>query len=157
MPHKIFVFPSMDPDNFSKYSYYYGFYVKVRGFKVFVPLISIKKLKADEIEFFKRITKSRIKSLGEIINTNEFIDLLKILNIEVLRKYSLADGIVFHIFDNETKQNFYAYLDNKGMLIDTNICVSWQGDISLIDLIMLVRREGEVVIYDPREYEWFRE
>jgi len=139
---RIYVYPSYEAEEPITNAYALGFVLKGVRTPVFVPLIVLRYLEEKEAEALLGIAKVRE------INIDEIIEFLKSLGIQA-KVRSLVEGIVVDL-DDPIVGCYQVLVDEKGRVIDTNVCIEAETHLYLPELVFLIRQQGNVYIYSKR-------
>ncbi|WP_456328549.1 hypothetical protein [Archaeoglobus sp.] len=140
---RIYVYPSYEAEEPITNAYVLGFTLKCIRMPVFVPLIVLRYLEEREVEVLLGIVKVRE------IDIDEMIEFLRSLGIQVEVR-SLVEGIVVDL-DDPIVGCYQVSVDERGRVIDTNVCIDMEAQLFLPELVFLIRQQGSIYIY-PRKW-----
>jgi hypothetical protein len=140
---KIYVYPSYEAEEPITNAYALGFVLKGIRMPVFVPLVALRYLEEKEVEALLGIARVRELSIDRMI---EFVRSLGI-RVEIR---SLVEGIVVEL-DDPIVGSYQVLVDEKGRVLDTNVCIEAETQLFLSEIVLLIRQQGDVYIY-PRKW-----
>jgi len=140
---KIYVYPSYEPEEAISDAYAAGIVLKGARKPVFVPLIMLKHL--TEEEALALLGVSRVKDL----TVGRMVDFLRRLGIRAETR-NLVDAIVVDVYDPAIDERYQVLVDDKGKVLDTNVCVETDAQMYLPELVLLIRDRGDVFVYSTR-------
>ncbi|HDH44914.1 MAG TPA: hypothetical protein ENG66_05950 [Thermococcus sp.] len=140
---KIYVYPSYEGEDPLDNVLAMGIVLKGVRNPVFVPLISLKHL--DEKEAQALLGISRAKAL----TIERMVEFLRSIGIEAQTR-NLVEGIVVDIYDPEIDERYQVLVDDKGRVLDTNVCIEAETQLYLPEIVLLIRQRGEIFVYSRR-------
>ncbi len=145
---KQFVFPSTEVEQLPSNCLAIGMELSVRN-GVFLPLAIVRKFTSDELRVLKTVTT--IKE----INSDQLISILEQLNVEVVQHHPVSStDLMLKIHDRELQQQYWVFVDERFIVKDANICVEFFSDLTLVELIFLVREQGHVFLFEENAFHW---
>jgi hypothetical protein len=140
---RIYVYPSYEAEEPITNAYALGFVLKGIRVPVFVPLVALRYLEEKDVEALLGIAKVKELSIDRII---EFVRSLGI-RVEVR---SLVEGIVVEL-DDPIVGSYQVLVDEKGRVLDTNVCIEIETQLFLPEIVLLIRQQGDIYVY-PRKW-----
>jgi len=139
----IYIYPSYEAEKPITNAYALGFVLKGIRTPVFVPLIALRYLEKKEIEALLGVVRV------EELNIDKMIEFARHLGIRA-RVRNLVDGFVVDL-DDPIVGSYQVLVDEKGRVIDTNVCIEAETQLFLPEIILLIRQQENVYIY-PRKW-----
>jgi hypothetical protein len=140
---KIYVYPSCEPEDTISDAYAAGIVLKGARKPVFVPLIMLKYL--TEEEALALLGVSKVKDL----TVDRMLAFLRRLGIQAETR-NLVDAIVVDVYDPVIDERYQVLVDDKGRVLDTNVCIETDAQMYLPELVLLIRDRGDVFVYSRR-------
>jgi hypothetical protein len=140
---KIYVYPSYEPEETITNAYAMGITLKGTRRPVFVPLVALKPLTEEEAAALLGVSK--VKDF----NIDRLLSFLRSLNIQVEHR-NLVDTIVVDIYDPVIDERYQVLINDKGKVLDTNVCIETDVQMYLPELVLLIRDRGDVFVYSRR-------
>ncbi len=144
IPKRVFIYPNSEPEpRFLGLAY--GVLVKQNN--TFLPVFFYAPVREEDIKGLERIIERRQTERRGRVNLDEILRIFAEMGFSFER--FLADGEVrLRVKDEERSLQYDVVIDPESMrVIKTNVCI--EGDLSLVDLLLLVRSRYDTYIYDP--------
>ena len=139
---RIYVYPSYEAEEPLTNVYALGFVLKGVRKLVFVPLMALRYLSGEEAQALLGVAK--VKEL----TINKMIEFVRSLGIQAEVR-NLVERIVVDLEDPIVGR-YQVLVDEKGRVLDTNVCIEAETQLYLPEVVLLIRQQGDVYIYPRR-------
>jgi len=139
---RIYIYPSYDAEEPLVNVYALGIVLKGIRKQVFVPLIALRYLSEEEVQALLGVVK--VKEL----TVNRMIEFVRSLGIQTEVR-NLIEGIVVDL-DDPIVGRYQVLVNEKGKVLDTNVCIEVEAQLYLSEIVLLIRQQGDVHIYPRR-------
>jgi len=139
---RIYIYPSYDAEEPLANVYALGIVLKGIRKQVFVPLVALRYLSEEEVQALLGVVK--VKEL----TVNRMIEFVRSLGIQTEVR-NLIEGIVVDL-DDPIVGRYQVLVNEKGKVLDTNVCIEVETQLYLSEIVLLIRQQGDVHIYPRR-------
>ena len=140
---KIYVYPSSEGEDPLDNVYAMGVILKGVRNPVFVPLISLGYVTESEAQALLGVSRVRDLTLDRMV------EFLRSIGIDVTTR-NLVDGVVVDIYDPQIDRRYQVLVDDRGRVLDTNVCIESDVQLYLPEIVLLIRRRGGVFVFSRR-------
>ncbi|MFX0095219.1 MAG: hypothetical protein ACFFBD_26025 [Candidatus Hodarchaeota archaeon] len=150
LPKKIFVYPDNTPDIVKTDRISIGVRIPTRK-PLYLPVADLRLLTKKEAMVLRAITK--IKEL-----TLEKIELfLPDMDISITAKQQFPNGnTALRITDSKIQETYAVLVNPEGKINSTNVCVDPRETLYLIEMILLLREQKSLHIFNDQGYDWIQ-
>ena len=140
---KIYVYPSYEGEGPLANVLAMGIALKGVRKPIFIPLIALGYITESEAQALLGI--SRVRDL----TVDRMVEFLRSLGIEVGTR-NLVEGTVVDIYDPQIDLRYQVLVDDRGRVVDTNVCIESDVRFYLPEIVLLIRRRGGAFVYSRR-------